>query len=128
MIETNIEKMQNLMNDPEFIAQLTSAKTTADGVLLFKEKGIHVTAAEIEAGYKKGMDYLENNGYIQNGELSMDALEMVSGGSRFGYGVAKLGAGAAGAGLGLLVGGVCLTPAAGLFIVGTIVAIGCCNL
>ncbi len=116
------------MDDPEFINKLQNAKTIEDGISLLKEHGITVTEDELTTGYKKGMAYLEEKGYIENGELTEAALGSVAGGSRWGYGVAKLGAGTAGAGLGLMLAGVCLTPAAGLIIVGSIVAIGCFNL
>lgn len=123
-----LDKIQKLMEEPEFVKKLENAESVDARISLLRDNGITVTADEVEAGYRKGMSYLENNGYIENGELTEAGLDMVSGGSRFGYGVAKLGAGVAGAGLGLMCAGVCLTPAAGFIIVGTLVAIGCINL
>lgn len=123
-----LDKIQKLMEEAEFVRKLENAKTVDASLSLLRDNGITVTADEIEVGYRKGMHYLEDNGYIENGELTEAGLDMVSGGSRFGYGVAKLGSGVAGAGLGLMLAGVCLTPAAGFIIVGTLVAVGCFNL
>lgn len=125
MRNITIEQIQDLMNNQEFMSKLQKTNSINEGILLMRENDITLTAEEVEAGYKKGIAYLEELGYLENGELTLD---QVAGGSKLGYGVAKLGASAAGVGIGLLLGGVCLTPAAGLIIIGGMVALGCCNL
>ena len=127
MKEITNEKMLELLSDSEFIDKLQNVKSIDEGVSLFEENGVSITAADIEDGYKKGMSYLEENGYVQNGELTEAALEMVAGGASIGYRVAQLGAGVAGAGLGLLLAGVACTPGAGMVIIGIAVAWKFCN-
>lgn len=129
MTEITIEKKQELLNNSEFVEKLLNVKSIEEEIVLFEEYDISITAAEIEDNCKKVMSYLEEKGYIKNGELSEDALEMVAGGGYaddLRYKLAKWCAGASGAGFALaMVGGAAIaTPAAGLCIVAGLCAFG----
>ena len=112
MKEITMEKMQELMNNPEFAAKLRSAKTAEEMVRVFAEYDVQVTEEELKESCKKTLEILNEKGYMDGDELSEEALDLVSGGIKWGGYASGLGLMA----IGISVGAAC--PPAGLLLLG----------
>ena len=78
MKEITMEKMQELMNNPEFAAKLRSAKTAEEMVRVFAEYDVQVTEEELKESCKKTLEILNEKGYMDGDELSEEALDLVA--------------------------------------------------
>ena len=119
MNETNIKKMEELLTNEEFAQKIADAGSYENAYKLFAEIGL-------EASYDDFMAYIEDcrkvmieNGLIsEDGELSVEMLDMISGGgfwSKVGGAVCCIGGvyvaarwGQVGAGATLLLAGIAL--------------------
>ena len=103
MKEITMEKMQELETDIEFMRKMKAAKSAQEIISIMAEKGIDITEEELTNGYHEALNRFEQNGYMDNGELTEHGLDLVVGGINEGvYGV---GFGAGVAGCLLLAGG-----------------------
>lgn len=80
MKEYTQEKLQELQNNPEFIAKLRESRTSEDILAVMAEYGIEITEEEYEAGMDQAMSILEDQGYLSDGELTEAGLDLVAGG------------------------------------------------
>ena len=71
-----IEKLKELMEDEEFLTKVAVAKTEDAIVAVMAEYGIQMTAAQVKEILAQDM------GENENGELSEDMLDNVSGGGK----------------------------------------------
>lgn len=111
-----IEKVQKLLSDEEFVKKLISQETVEDAKKLFEDQGITTSIEEMEMLGKLLNKISENNA-----QLSDDYLENVTGGSKgknltissaLADGTVGYGAGLAiGGALGAVVGGIALAVA-----------------
>lgn len=98
MNEMNIQKMEQLLRNEEFAQKISDAGSYDKAYQLFAENGM-------DASYEDFMAYIENyrkimveKGLIsEDGELSAEMLEMVSGGGKGGAFLCFVGAGVAAA-------------------------------
>ena len=75
------EKMQALLENEEIMNQVMTATSLEAEVEILHENGIEITVDELKACGDEGMAVLKDAGYIgEDGELSMEMLENVSGG------------------------------------------------
>ena len=70
----NIEKMKAVFADEVFVKNLFELETAAEVQAALKEKGVELTEEEI-------LGIRDLLGKVENGELSEELLEQVSGGS-----------------------------------------------
>lgn len=80
MAMIDMEKVQEMLNDKEFVEKARAAKTTQELQSIFNEYGMEASEEEIKNGYAEAMRIFEENGFTNDGELTEKALEMVSGG------------------------------------------------
>ncbi len=91
-------KLQELLKDEEFSRRVILATSLTEEVNLLKEYGIEISENELQSYGEQAMDILKEDGFIsEDGELSDDILEQVSGGK--GWRLAALGAGMMGTAL-----------------------------
>lgn len=92
------QKLQELLQDEEFSKKVIMATSIPEEVKLLKENGIDVSERELQACGDEAMAILLQDGYIsEDGELSEEVLEQVSGGRS--WKLAALGAGMMGTAL-----------------------------
>ena len=80
MKEITMEKIEALQNNEEFTSQMAAAKTMDDVLKTMNDNGIELTKEELEAGYEEVLNRCEEKGYANDGELTEEGLELVSGG------------------------------------------------
>ena len=81
----NIKKMEELLQDETFKAELETKETVEQVVALYNAYGVEVTEEEFEQLGDKGMELMKEKGLMdEEGELSPEMLEMVSGGGKIG--------------------------------------------
>lgn len=80
MKEHMIEELQALESDVEFMAKAKAAANTQELVKVLAEYGIEITEEEYENAKDQAAVILEQEGYIQDGELTEKGLEAVNGG------------------------------------------------
>lgn len=85
MNELTVKKMEALLNDEAFRAQFQNIDSREEIIRLFQDNGIEVTEEDFNAMAEQGIALLGEKGLIsEDGELSPEMLEMVSGGGKFG--------------------------------------------
>lgn len=80
MREISIEKMNELENNLELIRDIKAATSIQEAISVMKKNRIDITEEELKEGYLQAKKIFEEQGYLQSGELSEDALEVVAGG------------------------------------------------
>lgn len=105
--QKEIEKVQKLLSDEEFVKKLVSQETVEDAKKLFEDQGIATSIEEMEMLGR----FIKKISQKGNEKLSEEDLEEISGGSAGSFVVRGLGAtigaleyGAAGAVSGMLLG------------------------
>ena len=74
------DKVMELLQDESFVAEMKSAETYGDAALVLENHGIDVTAEDLMTGMAEAKKVVEEKGLFQDGELSEESLESVSGG------------------------------------------------
>ena len=93
MNEMNIKKMEQLLADEEFAQKIADAGSYEKAYELFAENGVDASYDEYMAYIEEcHKDMVENGLLTEDGEMSAELLDMVSGG-----GVGQIGRKAAGA-------------------------------
>ncbi|MBQ6999999.1 MAG: hypothetical protein IJN67_02975 [Oscillospiraceae bacterium] len=81
MNETSIKKMEELLANEEFAQKIADAGSYEKAYKLFTENGVDVSLDEFSEEIKKAELDLKNDGFIcDDGEISAELLDMVSGG------------------------------------------------
>ena len=85
MNNTKIMKMDSLLNDDAFVNQLQEVSSRNDLLTLFRAHGVDVTDEEFQDMAQEGCTILKEIGHLSDdGELSPELLDLVSGGARWG--------------------------------------------
>lgn len=112
MLEITMEKVQELLNNQEFICKMRAAHTENEIAAIMSDYGISMTEEEMAKIIQQTVAWLEETGYLENGELTERGLESVSGCVDWlGWGGSVVGQG-----VGIAIGTIC--PPAGLIILG----------
>lgn len=99
--EMTVKKMENLLQEDAFRAQLEQTSCREDVLRLFQEHSIALTGEEFDELGQKGIALLGEMGYIgKDGELGPEMLEMVTGGAKWGAALVCFGLAAASAYIG----------------------------
>lgn len=86
------EKLNELMQNEDFVNKLAATKGTSAILSLLAENGVTMTEAELEQAVSSGKAFLKEKGILlENDELSAEGLGMVSGGFSGGMFFAGLG-------------------------------------
>ena len=81
----DIKKMEALLQDEGFKAEMETKENVEQIVALYNAYGVEVTEEEFEQLGERGMELMKEKGLIdEEGELSPEMLEMVSGGGKAG--------------------------------------------
>ena len=119
----NTERINELMQDGDFVKEVFSAGSEEGIIELFAQKGVLLTKEDLHYCEESAKNSPEFGVFFQDDELSEDALEAVSGGGWFrkalGIGIMILGVGVAAStgGLGAAFAGTLIT-AGGMFVHG----------
>ena len=82
--DVEARKMNELMEDDAFAEKLAVANSLEEVHQLFVDNGVNVSLEEIQAGVAEIRSQMEEKGLVsEDGELSPEMLEMVSGGGWF---------------------------------------------
>lgn len=103
MKEITSEKLNELVNNPEFTARMDKVKSGEDLLSILSDYGFNLTEEELDEGYKKAKEIFETQGFIEGDELTEKYLEEVAGGLNTRVSAAGVAAGTAG--LLLMMGG-----------------------
>ena len=81
----DIKKMEALLQDEGFKAEMETKENVEQIVALYNAYGVEVTEEEFAQLADKGLELMKENGFMdEEGELSPEMLEMVSGGGKAG--------------------------------------------
>ncbi|MBQ8398728.1 MAG: hypothetical protein IJX08_02040 [Clostridia bacterium] len=76
-----IEKMEELLTNEDFAAKIEEAGSYENAHKLFVENGVDVSYEEFSSFIRQSGDAMKAHGYVsEDGELSAELLELVSGG------------------------------------------------
>ena len=103
MKEVSIELLKELENSQDFAFAMRAAKTEEDVREVLAEYGIELTAEEFAAGCEQAAALFEEKGYLEDGELTENGLDLVAGGLN--TAVCGVGIGAGVGGLALMMSG-----------------------
>lgn len=82
MTERNIQKMEALMNNEDFAEKVVAADSQDEVYRLFVANGVDASYEDYTAYLQESRNLLVHKGVItEDGELSAEALDTVSGGS-----------------------------------------------
>lgn len=82
MTEQNIKKMEELLNTEDFAEKVTAANSQDEIYKLFAANGVDASYEDYMAYLQDSRNLLAQKGVItEDGELSAEALDAVSGGS-----------------------------------------------
>ncbi len=109
--ETMIRKLNELSEDERFAESLKNAETYDDASKVMAEFGIDLSGEDLEKMIVGTRNYIAENGFMNDGELTEEGLEMVSGGIRV-RGRSYLYMGVEAAAVCAIIGGVAVGPAA----------------
>lgn len=77
----SIQRVEGLFGNPDFCEQFQHVHTQDEMLRVFNENGADLTAEELEEMKAQGMQLLRENGHVdENGEMSPELLDLVSGG------------------------------------------------
>ena len=81
-MKSSNEKLNALLQQEEFCEKIIHADSTSQICEILHAEGVDVSIAEIEQAVADGEKFLAEKGYVNEGELSEEMLDMVAGGAR----------------------------------------------
>lgn len=79
------EKLNELMQDESFVSEMQNAESFEDAAKVLSDHGIETTAEELETNAERTQEIMVEKGYMKDGELTEEGLELVAGGRIIGW-------------------------------------------
>lgn len=79
------EKLNELMQDEGFVSEMEKVESYEDAAKVLNDHGIETTAEDLETNAERAQEIMAEKGYMKDGELTEEGLELVAGGRIIGW-------------------------------------------
>ena len=69
-----------LLQDEDFMSEMKAAETYENAAQVLNAHGLEITGEELQADAEEARDFIAEKGYLNDGELTEEGLELVAGG------------------------------------------------